>query len=237
MPAIPQAASPAEYELKYLLPRAAVPAARGALRTLCRRDGAHPRNDVVTTYYDTPDLDCLRDKLASHHDKVKLRLRWYAAAAGPADGPSFLELKFRIGAHRRKLRVEAPFRAAWLESAALDHPLLVRLPERLRDLGLIPSAGLRPVLTVRYSRRRYFEPGSGSRISLDAEIRTARVSPSLLPPPPPLPLGTAVLEVKNRVGELPPNLRPILRLGARRGSFSKYLACYERASASRVVAA
>ncbi len=234
---IPAAASPPEFELKYLLPGPAAAAALGALRTLCRPDRRYPCNDVLTIYYDTPELDCLRDKLASHLYKAKLRLRWYEGAGAGADGGSFLELKFRLGPRRRKLRLETPLEAGWLRTAALDDRRLERLPARLRSLELIPPAGLRPVLTVRYRRRRFVEPCTGSRVSLDSEIRTASVNRRLLRTPPRWPLRQTVLEVKNRSGELPPNLRPLLRLGARRSSFSKYLGCFERAVASHVLAA
>ncbi len=229
---MPKAASPPEYELKFLLRPGSTAAALATLSSLCRADGAYPENDVVTIYYDTADLESLGDKLASHRFKTKLRLRWYESRDGDAeDGRGFLELKFRLDSRRRKLRTRTPYRATWLRQAELDDVELLRAPEHLRPLGLIPPVGVRPVLEVRYRRCRFFEPFSGSRISLDWNIRAARVNRQLLPVASGREVSTTVLEVKNKTGEVPAVLRrqPLLR--GRRSSFSKYSACYEAMAA------
>ena len=229
---VPKAASPPEHELKFLLRPNATAGALAALRSICRPDGDYPENDVVTIYYDTADLESLGDKLASHRFKTKLRLRWYQG--GPEDGEpgrGFLELKFRLGALRRKLRTRTPYAATWLERAELDDVELLRAPEQLRELGLVPPPGVRPVLAVRYRRCRFVEPFSGSRVSLDWNIRAARVNRRLLPAAARGEVPITVLEVKNRTGEVPTPLRRQLLLRGRRSSFSKYSACYEAMAA------
>jgi hypothetical protein len=228
MMTVPQAASAPECELKFLLRPGSTAAALATLRSLCRADGAYPENDVITIYYDTADLESLGDKLASHRFKTKLRLRWYESRTGDTgNGRGFLELKFRMDSHRRKLRTRTPYRASWLQRAELDDVELLRAPEHLRPLGLIPPAGVRPVLEVRYRRCRFVEPFSGSRISLDWSIRAARVNRQLLPVAAGRGVSTTVLEIKNPTGVVPAVLRrqPLLR--GRRSSFSKYSACYE----------
>ncbi len=233
---IPAAASPPEFELKYLLPRRARAAAAAVLRTVCRPAGDYPENDVLTIYFDTGELDSLRDKLDSQRFKSKLRLRWYESPGrGPA-GPGFLELKFRLGPRRRKLRRESALDGPFLARAPLSDRRIARAPEALRELELVPPAGVRPVLTVAYRRLRFVEPASGSRIALDSEIYVARVNPRLLAPAPRMALRWTVLEIKNRSGELPPILRPLVAMKALRSSFSKYLACYERAVAGHLLA-
>ena len=43
----------------------------------------------------------------------------------------------------------------------------------------------------------------------------------------PVALDNVVFEYKSRSFDLPPHLGPIVRFGARRTAFSKYLACYQ----------
>jgi hypothetical protein len=85
----------------------------------------------------------------------------------------------------------------------------------------------RPVLQLRYRRDRYIEPATGARVSLDADVRATAVNPRFIAACDATPLGLAVLEIKGAEEELPQRLRPLLRLGMRQRSFSKYLAVYQ----------
>ncbi len=217
-----------EHELKFRLPSRHSHAALTYLSSLCRRDPKYPSNVVSSIYYDTPGLDLLGEKSESHHFKIKVRLRWYQDAAGnAASEASFLELKYRYGSRRKKLRVQAPLAARWLAGTRLDHPSLRDAPLLLASLQLAPPRGLHPMLVVRYRRHRFVDPPSGSRICLDTDVRPTRVNARRVHRRNPAPLADAVLEVKNPNGELPGRLGPLLRTGVRLDSFSKYGACFE----------
>jgi hypothetical protein len=84
-----------------------------------------------------------------------------------------------------------------------------------------------PVLQLRYRRDRFTEPVTRARVSLDAEIRAAAVNHRFITACDTTALGLAVLEIKGAEEELPQRLRPLLRLGMRQRSFSKYLAVYQ----------
>jgi VTC domain len=220
-PALPRAAL--ERELKFALPEARAGIAGRMLDALCRPDPQFIAAVVSTIYYDTSHLRLLREKLDSDFLKTKVRLRWYGALAGDAGrGCAFLEVKTRLGALRRKARVETPLTAEWLAHAELHDPALERVVERARSLGVELPTRLVPAMLIRYERYRYLEPVSGARVSLDRRLEAPRANPVLLRHSGPVRLGTAVVEVKGGGDELPRALLPLTHLGARRAAFSKY---------------
>ena len=102
---------------------------------------------------------------------------------------------------------------------SLDDPALIQVLELAAPLGIPLPMPLKPVLMLRYSRYRFLEPVSGTRVSLDLDITGVRG------PRGPIHGGTiqaAVMEIKGGVHDLPRALRPLTHLGARRASFSKY---------------
>jgi hypothetical protein len=209
-----------EREVKFVLPEARGTVALALLRALCRPDPKYPATVVSTIYYDTPGLQLLAEKLDSDYLKLKVRLRWYGNP-GPRTGPavSFLEVKNRVGGLRDKARVGTPLPAGWLDTVSLDDPALVRVLELAAPLGIPLPMPLRPVLMLRYSRSRFVEPVSGTRVSLDLDIAAVRgplgaIHGGTLP--------VAVLEIKGGGDDLPRTLGPLAHLGARRTSFSKY---------------
>ena len=143
----------------------------------------------------------LREKINSDYLKTKVRLRWYEGGGRPAER-SFLEAKLRVGARRRKVRLETAFSGTWLTHTALHDQALRRIPQELRPLGVPVPSQLRPVLRIRYTRDRFVDPLAGVRISLDADISAPAVNRELLSVPNPLPLDTAVVEVKGQAREL-----------------------------------
>ncbi|MGH9371248.1 MAG: VTC domain-containing protein [Vicinamibacterales bacterium] len=221
----PAAASDAELEreLKFLLPGARSASALPLLRLVCRPDPKYPSTIVSTIYYDTPGLQLLSEKLDSDFLKVKVRLRWYAPGPGrEGAGASFLEIKSRVGSLRTKARVETPLQAAWLDRASLEARELLDVLELVRPLGITVPAPLMPALLVRYARHRFVEPVSGTRVSLDTDIESPRARRGLFRGAAAARIPGAVLEVKGTTPELPRALRPLVHLGARRASFSKY---------------
>ena len=95
----------------------------------------------------------------------------------------------------------------------------IRLPEPLL-----------PVLVLSYQRRRWLEPSSGSRISLDTRIQVDRAHPLLLSAERDVQLDDAILEVKGEHNELPGPLRHLATIGCVRESVSKYGVCFQRIS-------
>jgi hypothetical protein len=228
------AASPASAdggrELKFALPHGRVDAARRWLDAICRRDPQFPAAVVWTIYYDTPDLASLGEKINSDYLKRKIRLRWYADITGTPSGPAFVEAKSRVGTHRAKVRVQVPYAAESLAGWDLQDPRLRSLPLLLREHGVVVQDLWQPVLRIRYRRDRFIEPASRARVSLDAEIAAAAVSPRIRSAADNTAMAGGVLEVKGASEALPLALRPLLQLGARKCSYSKFLAAYAHAT-------
>jgi VTC domain len=217
-----------QLELKYLLPRSRARFAAAWLASVARPERAYPPALVVTTYYDTPGLDLLDEKIDSDYLKTKVRVRWYAPLDGrPAEGPVFAECKHREGATRDKRRVITAVRPADLEALPLWAPLWPTLLAGLRaEVPELPP-DLAPVLRVVYTRSRFTDART-ARLAMDTDISVAAVNPARLSCPPRIEsLPWAVFEYKGHGADLPAQLAPVTRLGARRSAFSKYLACYE----------
>ncbi|HXW04630.1 MAG TPA: VTC domain-containing protein [Vicinamibacterales bacterium] len=209
-----------ERELKYVISAGKALLARSTVAAICVPDSRYPAAIVSTIYYDTPDLELLSEKINSDYLKTKVRLRWYSSSPGSAR--AFLEIKSRVGALRHKLRTETALTADELRDLPLEHPALVTVLDSARPLGVGLPARLMPALLLRYERFRFVEPVSGSRISVDAGIEAVRGNPQLLGHAFQARLPLAVVEVKGRDDDLPVALRPLVRLGARRASCSKY---------------
>jgi hypothetical protein len=125
------------------------------------------------------------------------------------------------------VRVRVPYEAGDVSRWELEDPRLQSLPQLLREKGIVLRDRWQPVLLVRYRRDRFIEPVSGTRVSLDAEIAAPAVNPRFLSTSDSTPLGLGILEVKGNADELPRVLWPLLQLGARKRSFSKFLAIYQ----------
>ena len=215
-----------ERELKFWLQAGRVPLVRAWLERVCRRDAHFPSALVWTIYYDTPALASLSEKINSDYLKRKVRVRWYSNLNGEAAGPAFVEAKSRTGIWRAKVREQLPLPASEIAALTLDDPRLRTLPSLLRRHGVLAHDIWQPLMLICYRRDRYLEPVSGSRISLDSEIRAAAVNPMMMPVGDRSPLENGVLEVKGAGEELPRALHGLLAFGIRKRSFSKFLAVY-----------
>jgi len=223
---IPAVSSP-EHEIKYVLPEPRSGMVEAFLSRVCLPDPQYPDTIVASLYFDTPGLHLLRQKINSDYLKTKIRLRWYEEPGGEAPGPAFAEAKFRIGTRRRKLRLETEYSAAWLKQQPLTRPELALLPRLLQELGAPLPQPMLPLVEVRYRRRRYVEPLSGSRIALDTDLSVGRSNPVLAPRHTGQVPAGAVLEVKGKDFHLPATLAAVGAFGCRRRSFSKYHACFQ----------
>ena len=224
--AVPRARDHDERELKFAVPEGRVDLMRRRLERICTRDPEFPAAVVCTIYYDTPDLSSLGEKINSDYLKRKIRVRWYSDLAGRAAGPAFVEAKLRVGNRRAKVRALLPYSADELAGWDLQDPRFLKFPMLLSDHGVVAHGAWEPVVRIRYRRDRFIEPLSGSRVSLDADIAAVAVNPTFVSSPDFTAIASAVLEVKGTLDMLPLALRPLLQLGMRKRSFSKFLAIY-----------
>ena len=212
---------PLVHEIKYVMPAASAAPAEAWLNATCRPERTYPPAWVCSVYFDHPSGALLDEKVNSDYLKTKVRVRWYEPVAGPARGSAFLEIKQRAGTTREKHRVALSSPAADVAGWALHDPrwLAVIAPAAARIGG-----PLGPVLRMRYRRARFFDGLSGTRVALDRDLTVIAAHPALRPRPLPAPLPWAVVEWKGTSPELSSSLGALSRFGARRRSFSKYLA-------------
>jgi len=216
-----------EHEIKYLVPASNAAALVAWASSVCLRDGKYPPAMVHTVYYDTPRLALLGQKIGSDFLKTKVRVRWYADRDGRPGDVLFAEAKFRVGSQRRKVRHRLPISAAEAAGRPPHDPVWIQWLEPLRaDAPQLPAT-LAPVLGVRYVRHRFVEAGHASRVTIDEGIWLDRINASRLHGRIPGVFPHAVFEYKGRLPDPPAALLPVVRFGGRRGSSSKYLACYQ----------
>lgn len=188
-------------------------------------DPRHAEGVLHTVYFDTYDLRHYFEKRESDFLKMKVRLRWYESADGPATTPvaAYLEAKRKVGSVRRKGRwpvlpehCVAPFSAPALRAAIAETVSL--------DYG--GSRPMVPVLHLSYSRRRFVEGATGARLSLDTRIRTCWANDAVLAGGAPRSLTVGVLEIKSPHRHLLRSLEPMAPF-LRKMAFSKYAQCVE----------
>lgn len=216
-----------ELERKWVMPARLTGRVTRILNARLRPDPEHAEGYVSSIYYDTPDWRFVEEKLSSDFLKTKVRLRWYEdEQRRPLSPQAFLELKVKLGGAREKLRVPSPIDAGTLLGMDLTDRRLRQLPRLAGAEGVRLPVPLLPAFLVRYRRRRYVDPISGLRLSLDDRIHVPAVNRGLVPPSRHTHLDLAILEVKGERGDLPRTLRPLFELGLRQRSLSKYAACH-----------
>jgi hypothetical protein len=215
-------------EKKYVLDLAQASLAKAIIDAHCLPDPHFPMATVHSIYYDTLDLQFLSEKIDSTYFKAKVRLRWYGDwNFNPDNGPSFLEAKLKEGGRQRKVRMQMPHTGSELAKMPLGAPALAALPAQLVNHGIGINASSRPVMVVAYRRLRFLDPMTGVRIALDQYIHASRHALSCPGPPGSPFLPFAVIETKGQLASLPRYLIPLMTMGLRPESFSKYLLCYQ----------
>lgn len=221
--------SPSEHEIKLVTPAGRVGIVAAWLRGRCLPDPEHPGGTIHSIYFDNRAGALLRAKVNSDFVKHKVRLRWYAdAATGAVQDPAFVELKNKVGGRRHKHRLPLEEGTAARIAALPPASQLRALLAPLRDAGHWVDTDLQPFVRVVFRRRRFIEPASGTRVSIDGDIRGTSLNPGLLPMRNPAPLAHAVIEVKGPHQRLPPALATLRALGCVPESFSKYARCYQK---------
>ena len=184
---------------------------------------------IHSVYLDTPGLRAWSEKDNGDNLKRKVRVRWYGQPThADAETPVFLELKRRIGAARRKVRVESRAPAALLRDAPLSDPRWPALfAANAEALGEPVGPDWEPVCRIEYDRLRYDDPEGGSRVSIDWNI-VCFPNEARFPWATPVSLDALVCEFKNRGGDPPRWAEALHRAGLRLRSFSKYGECMFR---------
>ena len=155
-----------------------------------------------------------------------MRVRWYGAVPGRLS-TAFAEVKHRAGSTRDKVRVTLEVQAADLARWPLYDRRWPSLLGGLREAEPGLPASLAPVLSLTYTRHRFVDVASGARVTIDSDIQTAGVNLALVPGYAPVGLDALVFEYKSPAFDLPRHLHGLVRFGAKRQAFSKYLACYQ----------
>ena len=147
----------------------------------CRADPEFPGGIINTIYYDSPRLGHLAEKANSDFLKSKFRVRWYGHRDEVAKRPKeyFIEIKSRTGSLRSKRRIRIDNPQRHIGEFSMEHPYLRKVSQLLKEQGFFSKGHLMPVIMIRYNRRRFVDPSSGTRISLDSDITVPDECPAL----------------------------------------------------------
>lgn len=218
-----------ENEIKYTINNARCRQVIQWLRCRCRPETQFCTETVSSIYYDTWGWKSLGEKINSDYLKTKIRVRWYSDIAYHRHyDASYAEAKFRIGYKRIKIRIQTPFSGERMADTALHDPVLLTIPKLLEANGVMLGENYFPVYQVTYKRMRFKEPLSGAKVCFDYDIAAPRVNRFMLPIGTPAAIQTSVLELKGSRYELPAFLSPLVEMGFRKTSFSKYSACFQQ---------
>jgi hypothetical protein len=221
-----------ENELKFVIGNQYAGQVLKWLSCHCLQDPIHPTGTVSSIYYDTRSLGSLYEKINSDYLKTKVRLRWYADIGNTRQGRvSFVEAKHKIGHKRKKNRLQTPHSGDWLANIDLENTRLLSVPLLLLSVGVNLRQPLFPACHIRYKRYRFIEKSTAARVCFDCDIAVPRINRLLVPRHHPCMLQTAVFEIKGDTQKVPEPLGPIMRLGFKKASFSKYGACFEKMTA------
>ena len=177
-------------------------------------------------HFDTPGLALLGEKIASDYLKAKVRVRWDRDPEGHRGPAIFAEAKFRVGSRREKVRTRLEMSADHVVARPLDDPVWMNVLLHSDGWRRQLPARLEPILGLRYVRHRLLDPANHARVTVDEHVTVDAVNPARLHGRVPATMPWAVFEYKGAGRELPARLAPVTRFGARRGSVSKYFACY-----------
>jgi hypothetical protein len=163
----------------------------------------------LSVYFDTPDLRCFRDHVEGRRPRFKARTRCYLDT-----GVCQFEVKIGTaeGATDKRQADHEPD-----ETHRLDEPSRALLRDTLREAGIPPADGLRPVLRTTFDRITLAAREGGSRLTCDLGLRLeapdggeARMREDL-----------ALVETKSEDGRSRPD-ELLAELGVEPVSLSKY---------------
>jgi hypothetical protein len=218
------------FERKFFVPPEKMLFARSMLSHICLKDSKYPEGVINSLYFDTPDLECFQKSDDGSYERDKIRIRWYDKPDNQQEEvPVYLELKSKKGfaskKHRRKFFVPAErlnrFNAC---NTIISRDMILRL---LSEFGYFPEDLLLPVILITYSRSRFVEILTGTRLSFDWRISSLATAAGLGYSEKNLMLDGGIIEIKGPSMEIPVSLRPLIGLGVDWTRFSKYGSCLE----------
>ena len=216
---------PGQFETKYVFNNFTTAKVISWLSSRCGQDPGFPCGIVSSTYFDTRNWKYLNEKVNSDYLKTKVRLRRYYCLDGNKQGDkSFLEIKFRTGSKRKKIRIERDY--DWLLNTPLESLDFMSVSDALIKEGIFLRDMIFPVFQIQYKRRRFIDPVTGMRLSVDYDIHVPRINRMMVKKTNPFTLDHSVFEVKGNDFVLPDNLQQLTAFGCRKQSFSKFYACY-----------
>jgi hypothetical protein len=237
-------------EQKFFVTPRRIGLVRALLLRTCRWAVEYPEEQINSLYFDTADLDQHERSLAGEFAKDKVRIRWYGfehdphgdsldfrevtgphgmIGSGEATVPVWLELKSRRGPTSTKLRTVVDVQSTALAPGSLAAGIVPAgiLLRTMADFGFFAKGRLFPIVVVSYWRRRFVEPRTGVRVSLDSRIRSSVILPGVGRGEKGLELPGAVVEVKGPALNLPLCLRPLAEIGSSWTRYSKYSSSVE----------
>lgn len=165
------------YELKYSIPVATMARLLPDLMRFLKEDPhAEARGfyKVSSLYFDTPDLDCYRNKIDGLLFRRKLRIRVYPDVP---DGPAFVEIKQRINRTVQKRRLAMTLADAYrLCSGDMRFHVSEQDDQEVADEVhcLVRSLRLTPRNVITYTRQAWmgYFMDPGLRVTFDTMVRT-----------------------------------------------------------------
>ena len=219
-----------EYEVKFACDSWHTEYIYAQLNRVSRVDTQYQTTYVNSVYFDTMDWDFAMDKAASDYLKTKVRLRWYSTKQSRAQpGPRFLEIKHKIGSRRTKHRIKLCTEFDYFSADSFTTVQTNQIRKTVVDMEpTLAHFKLVPTLYISYHRRRFIEPFSNTRISLDSQIQAQSLTHSSNIGQPVVELNQSVVEVKGQAASLPFALRTPLSGLIQKEAFSKYYLGFEK---------
>lgn len=217
------------FERKFFVPSSKIPFASHMLVHCCPRDRQYPEGVVNSIYYDTSDLEFFCDSDEGNYIRNKIRVRWYDNPQLNGTIPVYLELKSKNGFAGSKQRIKHLIPSDRLHNGGLKKGLIdyTTLRQGLAQFGYFPTECLLPMILISYNRLRFEDLLTGTRVSLDWNIRSTLISPLLNRQEGSLLMHGGVIEIKGQSTDIPPAMQSIRHLGTDWSRYSKYAACME----------
>lgn len=211
------------HELKYLINFKQMLEVEACLQSFCHHDpnGNNGLYDVMSLYYDTPDLQFYRDKVEGEFSKKKVRLRVYRLKDSTWQNAA-LEIKRRDGSLVTKTRQKLNHLS--IESECKDLNVLLNRQNKM----------LKPAATVFYQRKAWFSPEMhGLRFTFDQNL--AVLSPDVFSAGAGFAFDLAakmqklpiVFEIKSYAGAPQAIFQLLQKIAVPQVSFSKYAQAIE----------
>ncbi|MBN1124008.1 MAG: VTC domain-containing protein [Sedimentisphaerales bacterium] len=216
-------------ERKFYLPSSAIPFATHLLIHCCPADRQYPRGTIHSVYYDTLDLEHFNDSVQGDHSRKKVRIRWYDDPQATSSADIFVELKSKRGYAGTKYRKMFSVASQRLDLSALRDNMIPypTLLQTISEFGYRPQSLLYPMVLISYRRLRFIDMLTGTRISLDWNIRSRLIGSQYDRREGWLSMEGGIIEIKGHSMDLPPRLQSIRSLGTDWSRYSKYAGCIE----------